>query len=316
MSISEPSDLKGLITANSFSGLPTFFRRHTGTDFSLADIVVYGLPFDQGVSNRPGARFGPRSIREASLQLAWGKVWPWNIDPFEHLGVIDAGDIEYDYGDYAGFREATRERARLVAKAGAIPFSLGGDHGVTLHSLDGLTQITGPLALLHFDAHTDTAEGPEIQHGTMFRHADRSGIVRADRSIQLGIRTDYQTDDAYLRIHAPEVERQDPESTANRIVERVGDLPCYVSFDIDCLDPAFAPGTGTPVPGGLSTLKILEIIRALGQATAGRSFNIVGLDIVEVAPCYDHAQKTALAAVQIAHELLCLLACLRGSRDN
>ncbi|MEO1193136.1 MAG: agmatinase [Pseudomonadota bacterium] len=308
----DASDLKGLITANSFSGLPTFFRRRPGSNFEDADIVVYGLPLDLGVSNRPGARFGPRAIREASLQLSWGTVWPWGFDPFERLAVLDAGDLQYTYGDHAEFREKARAQAQAVAEAGAIPFSLGGDHSVTLESLTGVTQVTGPVALIHFDAHTDTSEGPEVQHGTMFRHASKSGILVAERSVQVGIRTAYEPGDGFLRLHAPEVVREDPAVTAERIVRQVGDLPCYLTFDIDCLDPSFAPGTGTPVPGGLSTLRALEIIRALAKRRLDQGLRIAGLDIVEVAPDYDHAQITALAAVQIAHELLCLLSCQPG----
>lgn len=303
------SDLKGLITANSFSGLQTFFRRHQGLDFQNADVVVYGLPYDLGVSNRPGARFGPRAIREASLQLAWGAVWPWGFDPFDRLAVLDAGDVEYVYGDQVAFNRAAKERAGSIAEAGAIPLSLGGDHSVTLQTLSGLAEKTGPMALIHFDAHTDTGQGPEIQHGTMFRHAAKSGVLVAERSVQVGIRTAYETDDDYLRLHAPEVMNEAATATAQTMRDRVGDLPCYLSLDIDCLDPSFAPGTGTPVPGGLSTLRVLEIVRALGKTSAAAPLNLVGLDIMEVAPCYDHAQMTSLAAAQIAQELLCLMSC-------
>lgn len=316
MATDRNDDLKGPITANSFSGMASFFRRHSGTDYAAADVVVYGLPYDLGVSNRPGSRFGPRAIREASLQLAWGTVWPWGFDPFERLAVLDAGDVEFTYADQEAFRRKARQQARSVAEAGAIPFSLGGDHSVTLESLTGLTAVTGPLALVHFDAHTDTSEGPEVQHGTMFRHASRSGILVAEQSIQIGIRTHYQADDAFLRLHAPDAARQDPAQIARTISQRLGELPCYLTFDIDCLDPSFAPGTGTPVPGGLSTLRVLEIIRAMGSCLPAKGQRIVGLDIVEVAPCYDHAQITSLAAVQIAQELLCLLSCLSPDAND
>ncbi len=304
------STLKGTITANSFSGLPTLFRRHMGNNFDQADVVFYGLPFDLGVSNRPGSRFGPRSIREASMQLSWGEVWPWGFDPFERLATLDAGDIEYVYGDIEEFHEKAVAQAKAVADAGAIPFSLGGDHSVTLYSLRGVTAVKGPVALIHFDAHTDTSVGPEVQHGTMFRHAAEAGILDAGKSIQLGIRTAYLQDDDFLRIHAPEVMSQSPEGTARQIVERVGDMPCYITFDIDCLDPSYAPGTGTPVPGGATTLRILEIFRALAKEPP---LSVVGMDLVEVAPCYDHAQISSLAAVQIAHEMLCLLACRKSA---
>lgn len=301
---------RGPITANSFSGLPTFFRRHASKDFEAADIVVYGLPNDLGTSNRPGARFGPRAIREASLQLSWGDVWPWGFDPFEKLAVIDAGDIEYPYGQQQEFTEAAQERAREVARADAVPFSLGGDHNVTYGSLKGVSEVVGPVALLHFDAHSDTSIGPDTQHGTMFRHALNEGNMIAQNSLQIGIRTAYCDDDAILRLHAPEVMSRAPDEIAGEIVERVGDAPCYLSFDIDCLDPAFAPATGTPIPGGLSTLHVLDVFRALPTLQKGKRPNIVGLDLVEVAPSYDHAQMTSLAAAQIAQELICLIASL------
>ena len=184
------------------------------------------------------------------------------------------------------------------------PFSLGGDHSVTYSSVNGVAEVAGPVALVHFDAHTDTSEGPEVQHGTMFRHAANAGTIVAKKSIQVGIRTAYKDDDDYARLHAPEVMAASPADTAQRIAERAGDLPVYLTFDIDCLDPAFAPGTGTPVPGGLSTLKALDILRALGDQPP---LNIVAMDLVEVAPDYDHAQMTSLAAAQVAHEMLCLV---------
>ncbi|WP_306114837.1 MULTISPECIES: agmatinase [unclassified Roseovarius] len=314
MSKNSTDGFKGPITANSFSGSTTFFRRHAGMNFGDADVVVYGLPYDLGVSNRPGCRFGPRAIREASLQLAWGDVWPWGFDPFDRLAVLDAGDIEYTYAVREEFATAAHDRARDVAAAGAIPFSLGGDHGVTYHSINGVSEVNGPVALVHFDAHTDTSKGPEVQHGTMFRIADEEGTIVADKSIQIGIRTSYLTDDAYLRVHAPDVMNVPAAETAQKILDRVGDMPCYLSFDIDCLDPAYAPGTGTPIPGGISTLQVLEIFRAMGKLCTKQQLNIVGIDIVEVAPCYDHAQTTSLAAVQVAHELLCLLSCAGSGR--
>jgi agmatinase len=305
-------DLKGTITANSFSGLPSFFRRRTGGDFSKADVVVYGLPYDLGTSNRAGTRFGPRSIREASLQLAWGDVWPWGYDPFERLAVLDAGDIEYTYADHDAFTTAAYEQAKAIASAGAIPFSLGGDHSVTYSTLTGVRQVTGPVALLQFDAHTDTSVGPLVQHGTMFRHAANDGDILADKSLQVGIRTSYLKDDAYMRLHAPDAMSMSPKDIAAMIVDRIGSTPCYFTFDIDCLDPAFAPGTGTPIPGGLTTLHVLEVIRALGEQVKDGKIQFVGLDIVEVAPCYDHAQTTSLAAAQIAQEMLCMLAARRA----
>lgn len=313
MSADKDDGLKGLITANAFSGLPTLFRRHHGHEFSNADVVVYGLPYDLGVSNRPGSRFGPRGIREASLQLTWGEVWPWGFDPFDRLAVLDAGDIEYTYSQQHEFAQAAFERAKEVVSVGAVPFSLGGDHSVTYSSLTGVNEVTGPVALLHFDAHTDTTVGPVVQHGTMFRHAADSGHIIADKSLQIGIRTRYLRDDAYARLHAPEAMAMAPADIARMIAERIGSAPCYLTFDVDCLDPAFAPGTGTPIPGGLSTLHVLEIFRALSELGKDARPNIVAIDIVEVAPCYDYAQMTSLAAAQVAHELFCLLAIIKSA---
>jgi len=171
----------------------------------------------------------------------------------------------------------------------------------------GGTAAKGPVALLHFDAHTDTSEGPIEQHGTMFRHAANSGDILAEQSLQIGIRTAYLKDDAYMRLHAPEAMAMDPSDMADLIVDRLGGTPCYLTFDMDCVDPGFALGTGTPIPGGLSTLHVLNVIRALGPHVAKGSITSVGLDLIELAPCYDHAQMTSLAAAQIAQEMLCML---------
>lgn len=299
--------LKGLRTANSFSGMPSFFRRHVAEDFAAADVVVYGLPYDLGTSNRAGSRFGPRAIREASLQLAWGEVWPWGFDPFDRLAVIDAGDIEYPYADPKAFTDAASERARAVAEAGAVPFSLGGDHSVTFGTLNGISEVTGPVALLQFDAHSDTSKGHAGQHGTMFRRGAESGQILADKSLQIGIRTAYLKDDDYMRLHAPDVMAAAPQEVARAIVDRIGETPCYLTFDIDCLDPSYAPGTGTPVAGGLTSDKALKIIRGLVGV------NLIGLDVVEVAPCYDHAEITSLAGATLGLEMLYVIAANRGA---
>ena len=299
--------LKGLRTANSYSGATTFFRREFGTDFENADVVIQGLPFDLGTSNRPGARFGPRGIRSASAQLSWGEIWPWGIDPFEHVAVLDAGDVEFTYGISSDFYTQAATQTEKIIAAGAIPFSLGGDHSITAATLDGVSRIVGPVALLHFDAHCDLTDGHEHQHGSMFRFAAKRGIVKVEHSIQIGLRTPYDASLGYAHVGAAEAVQTPPETLAKRIMDRIGETPCYVTVDIDCLDPAYAPGTGTPIPGGLTTMQLLEILRGLKHS----NLNIVALDLVEVAPDYDHAQITALAAAQISVELLCLISHIR-----
>ena len=263
-----------------------------------------GLPYDLGVSNRPGARFGPRSIREASCQLAWGEIWPWGIDPFEILAVMDAGDIEYSYGNSKEFFKNTLQQTKKIISAGAIPFSLGGDHSISSVPLMEVSKTHGPISLLQFDAHADTGTGPKIQHGTMFKIAADAKTINPRKSIQIGLRTPSDSSLGFKIISAPETLYQSSKSISHKISSILGKSPCYITIDIDCLDPSKAPGTGTPIPGGLTTIKLLEIIRALD----GCQLNIAGFDLVEVAPDYDHGQITSLAASQICIEILCLLA--------
>ena len=304
MSRQNLNKLKGTRTSNSFSSTNTFFRRDYGTIFKDADVVIQGLPYDLGVSNRPGARFGPRSIREASCQLAWGEIWPWGFDPFGILAVMDAGDIEYSYGNSREFFKNVVRQTRKIISAGAIPFSLGGDHSITSAPLMELSKIHGPISLLQFDAHADTGAGPKIQHGTMFKIAANVKTIDPRKSIQIGLRTPSDNSMGFEIISAPETIYKSPKSIGHRISSILGKSPCYITVDIDCLDPSQAPGTGTPIPGGLTTINLLEIIRALD----GSELNLVGFDLVEVAPDYDQGQITSLAASQICIEMLCLLA--------
>ena len=303
MTVEKNNILKGIRTSNSFSGNTTFFRRDFGTDFGNADVVIQGLPYDLGVSNRPGARFGPRSIREASCQLAWGEVWPWGFDPFDKIAVMDTGDIEYSYGNSKEFFRNAAKQTNKIVSAGAIPFTLGGDHSISSALLMEVSKAHGPVSLLQFDAHADTGIGPKIQHGAMFKIAADAGTINPAKSIQIGLRTPFNSTLGFNTITAVEAMYQSSKILSERIETVIGKSACYVSIDIDCLDPSHAPGTGTPIPGGLTTLQLLEILRALG----GTKLNIVGLDLVEVAPDYDHAQITSLAAAQICQESLCLI---------
>ncbi len=294
---------QGMAHTLSFGGATSFFRVPYQTEMTGIDVAVTGVPLDIATTNRSGARLGPRAIRTASASLAWERPWPWVTDPMAALRVIDCGDCEPVDGDLLSVAHIEKHIAHIV-NAGVASFVLGGDHFVAYPSLRAHAAVYGPISLIHFDAHTDTwpSSGNGINHGTMFYQAAHEGIVNTALSTQIGIRT---TNDDTLGFHivsAADVHHISGREIAQQIRERVGNSPVYLTFDIDCLDPAFAPGTGTPVPGGLSSFQALNIIREL------KGINLVGMDIVEVAPAYDHAEITALAAAQIAIELLCLYA--------
>jgi agmatinase len=293
-----------------YSGALSFCRRRYARDLDGVDLAVIGVPFDTATSNRPGCRFGPRGIRAASAQLSWSHAWPSPFDPFARMSVVDWGDIHLDHGHPERVPAQIEAAVGHVIGQGAAALLLGGDHFITYPSLVAHAGRHGPgLSLIQFDAHCDTAivDDTNIDHGTMVYHAAREGVVDARRSIQVGIRTTY-TDPADFVVHdANLVHEQEIDATAARIREVVGDNRCYVTFDIDCLDPAYAPGTGTPVCGGLSTWQAKEILRRLD------GIELVGMDVVEVAPPYDHAEITALAGATLALELVCLMARLRGA---
>jgi agmatinase len=291
-----------------YSGALSFCRRRYARDLAGVDLAVIGVPFDTATSNRPGCRFGPRGIRAASAQLAWSHVWPSPFDPFERLSVVDWGDIDFDYGQPDRIPARIEAAVAHVIGQGTAALLLGGDHFTTWPSLRAHAGKHGPgISLIQFDAHCDTSidDDAGINHGTMFHHAARAGIVDAGRSIQVGIRTTYTDPSDFVVYDANRVHETGIDATVARIREVVGDNRCYLTFDIDCLDPAFAPGTGTPVCGGLSTWQAKEIIRRLD------GIELIGMDVVEVAPPYDHAEITALAGATIALELVCLMARLR-----
>ncbi len=275
-----------------------------------ADVFVIGLPYDLGTSGRAGTRGGPLGIRNASANLRWEeKRWPWDFNVFERLRVADYGELEFPTGNHeALFATVAEHYGRLLA-AGKTTLSFGGDHFVTLPLLRAHHKQFGQLALIHFDAHTDTyaEEGSDYSHGTMFYHAPREGIIDPAKSIQIGIRTEYtESRHEFEVINAAVANDLATEEIVERIHRRVGDMPCYLTFDIDCLDPAYAPGTGTPVSGGLTSDKALKLIRGL------QGINIVGMDLVEVAPSYDHAEITSLAGATLGLEMLYVLGANRG----
>jgi agmatinase len=285
-------------------------RRRYSRDLSGVDVAVTGVPLDLATSNRPGARFGPAAIRRASAQLSWGKPWPWGFNPFDRLAVVDYGDCVFDSGRPEGIPLEIETHARSIVDAGVFLLSLGGDHFVSLPLLRAHRAKHGPLSLVHFDAHSDTwkDEKGRIDHGTMFYHAVQEGLVDPARSVQVGIRTHNDDTLGFTILDARRVLSRPFEETAAAIRKVVGGAPAYFTFDIDCLDPSFAPGTGTPVVGGLTTHAALEILRGLGEV------NFAGGDVTEVAPVYDVGEITALAAATIALEFLCLLAAKKGAR--
>jgi agmatinase len=271
------------------------------------DAVVMGIPYDLGTSGRAGTRSGPNGIRQASANLRWEEQrWPWAFALGDRLKVADYGDVQFSWGDSEDMLTQVEEHAAKITAAGKTLISLGGDHFVTLPLLRGHAKTHGKLALIHFDAHTDTYDEEEkYNHGCMFFRAPREGLIDTSKSIQIGIRTDYdRPNHEFEVIDAHQANEQSVDDTVAAIRARVGDSPAYLTFDIDCLDPAYAPGTGTPVVGGMSTSKILRILQGIAD------LNIVGFDVVEVSPAYDHADITALAGATLALQFLYM----RGSK--
>nr|WP_262926943.1 agmatinase [Vibrio sp. Y2-5] len=286
-----------------YSNAMTFLRQSYQRDplESDADVVVLGVPLDMATSGRPGARMGPDAIRRASVNLAWeGKKFPWDFNLFKRIKLVDAGDLVFDCGDAEDFTYRLEAATSEILKTGKTVLALGGDHFITLPLLRAYAKHYGEMAMIHFDAHTDTyANGSAYDHGTMFYHAPKEGLISPRNSVQVGIRTEYkQEGHGFNVINAMQANDMSADEIVEQIREIVGDKPVYLTFDIDCLDPAFAPGTGTPVCGGLTSDKILKIIRAL------KGINLIGMDVVEVSPPYDQSDLTSLAGATIALELL------------
>ncbi|MFT5721472.1 MAG: agmatinase [Motiliproteus sp.] len=276
---------------------------------STAEVVVSGIPFDMATSGRPGARFGPQGIRRASANLVWeGARWPWDFALDDRLSVADIGDVLFKHGEPQTLVDNLQAHATKILDAGKTMLSFGGDHFVTLPILRAYAAKFGPVALIHVDAHTDTyADGNRYDHGTLFHHAVLEGLLDTEHSIQIGIRTTYSTENHPFEVlDAAWVNDHTPAEVIERIKARVGDRQAYLSFDIDGLDPAFAPGTGTPVAAGMSTDCALKLVRGLVGT------NLIGMDVVEVAPAYDHAEITSLAAATLALEYLYVLATNKG----
>jgi agmatinase len=294
-----------------YGGEATFARLPRLTDVPDADVLIWGVPFDTGVSYRPGARFGPNHVRQSSRLLR-----PYNpaldASPFEARQVADAGDLgvnPFDIGEAiatieAGARNLSGTRRTLV--------TVGGDHTIALPLLRVQHERHGSVAVLHFDAHLDTWDtyfGAPHTHGTPFRRAAEEGLIDFEHSMHVGIRgplysrldLDESEKMGFAAVHCQDFARRPLDEVIARIRTRLGDRPVYASIDIDVLDPGFAPGTGTPEAGGLSSRELLEVLRGL------EGLNLVGADVVEVAPAYDHAEITGIAAAHIVYELLSIL---------
>jgi agmatinase len=303
-----------------FAGPPTFALLPRRDEVEHCDVAVVGVPFDSGTSYRPGARFGPAAIRQGSRLLR-----PWHpaleVAPLSEQQVADAGDIACNPFD---IKEAVDQieagAASLLRGAGRL-LALGGDHTIAYPLLRVTRQRFGPVALVHFDAHLDTWQtyfGAPITHGTPFRRAAEEGLFLQERSLHVGIRgplyarrdIDEDAELGFRIVHAMELEQSGVAGVVERIRDRVGDAPLYVSIDIDVLDPAHAPGTGTPEAGGLTSRELLGILRGLA------GIPLVGADVVEVSPAYDHAEMTAIAAAHVAYELLALMLIGEPGRDQ
>lgn len=293
----------GLGYENPFAGVISFLRRPLRKDLAGVDLAVTGVPFDQAVTHRPGTRFGPRAIREASTLMAGDAPYGWGYSPLERFVVADAGDMAFDYAAMADVPGRIEAHVGRILEAGATSLVLGGDHSIALPSLRAHAAKHGPVALVQFDAHPDTWSDDDptrVDHGTFVYKALKEGLIDPARSVQIGTRVEVEdeADHGIARFDARAVHAG--VDVVGEVLRIVGDAPVYLSFDIDVLDPAFAPGTGTPVWGGLSTAQIAVLLRGLA------GINLVGMDVVEVSPPYDHANVTALAGAHVAYDLIAL----------
>jgi len=294
-------------------GIPTFMRLPASRELDGIQVAIAGVPFDSGTSFRSGARFGPRAIRNASLML-WGYNAVLDVDPLEMLQVVDYGDLEVLPVDIRASNELVTRQASQVLDQGVTLIALGGDHSVSLPLLRAHAAKYGRMAVLHFDSHPDTWQsefsGQPYSHGTSFRRAIEEGLIDTRAYLQVGLRgptsTSHDLQDARdlgaICLEIGHVQDMGIPVVIDTIRTTVGKRPLYISLDIDCVDPAFAPGTGTPEVGGLSSYQALQLVRGL------KGLNLVGFDLVEVSPPYDHSEITAILAANLVFEFLSLLA--------
>ena len=296
-----------------FAGPSTFARLPELRDVSHCDVAIVGIPFDAGTSYRPGARFGPQAIRQASRHLRTQYHPAYDTEPFAEQQVADAGDIACNpYNIEKAVVEIQKAATELLGKVDRI-ISLGGDHTIALPLLRAVNHHHGQVALVHFDAHLDTWDtyyGAPYTHGTPFRRAAEEKLFLESASMHVGIRgplysrEDLKNDEelGFKVIHCDEFQSEGIEHVVKRIRDRVGDNPMYLSIDIDVLDPAHAPGTGTPEIAGMTTRELVGVLRGLA------GLNIISADVVEVSPAYDHAELTSLSAATTVFEITNLFA--------
>ena len=297
-----------------YAGPSTFARLPELRDVEDCDVAIIGVPFDAGTSYRPGARFGPQSVRQASRQLRTNYHPNYDVEPFKVQQVADAGDIACNPFDIdEAIKQIEKGSTELLQKVGSI-VTIGGDHTIALPLLRSINKkVGGPVALVHFDAHLDTWDtyfGAPYTHGTPFRRAREEKLFLDDASMHIGIRGPlYSTNDlkndrelGFKTIHCDEFQTNTIDQIVKRIKDRIGNNPLYISIDIDVLDPAHAPGTGTPEVAGMTTREILNVLRGLAGS------QLVSADVVEVAPAYDHAELTSTAAATIVYELINIIA--------
>lgn len=301
--------------APRFQGAYSFMRLPLSRDLSKADVVIAGVPFDLGVMHRPGARFGPRAIRQASAQVRQYPMTAENLwGPFRELRVLDYGDVNIEAAYIEHNVTLIQAFFQPIFAAGVTPIALGGDHTISLPILRACAAVYGPLSLLHFDAHPDYwtyPQGRPYHHGSVFRIAHEEGLIALDRSVQVGIRgtismaiVDECRAAGFHLLTADQFAQQGVAATLAQIRQRLRG-PVYLSLDIDAADPAFAPGTGTPEVAGLTSRELMQLVRGLA------GLPIVAYDLVEVAPPYDHAEITSLLAANLAYEFLELCAAAR-----
>ncbi|CAH0530074.1 agmatinase [Vibrio hippocampi] len=299
-------------TLPRYSGIATFMRCDYVPELQDVDIALVGVPFDGGVTNRTGTRHGPREIRnQSSLMRIINQAT--GVAPFELCRVADVGDVLPDSPfELVKAHQSIELFFKQIKASGALPIAAGGDHSISLPILRALAQ-DGPVALIHFDAHCDTGDnyfGSKFHHGSPFKIAVEENLIDPKRTIQIGIRGSLNDKDMWRFSHETgmrvlymdECVELGVEGILQQIKQTIGDTPAYVTFDVDCLDPAFAPGTGTPEMGGFTSIEALQLIRGL------QDVNVIGADVVEVSPPFDPTGNTALVGATIMFELLCIAA--------
>jgi agmatinase/guanidinopropionase len=304
-----------------YHGIPSFMRLPASREFDGVDVAIVGIPFDSGASNRPGTRFGPRKIREASL-LLWGYNQVLGVAPTEALNIVDYGDVSTIAVDINATMENITSEVKGILENDVTVVAFGGDHSISLPLLRAHASKFGPPAVIHFDSHPDTWDwefkDQPYSHGTPFRRAIEEELIDTSAYLQIGIRgpTSWANDLSNAEEMGAKI------LTIDRVFEMgipaviaemratIRERPVYVSLDIDSVDPAFAPGTGTPEVGGLTSYQMLQLVRGM------RGLNIIGFDLVEVSPPYDHGEITAILASNLAFEFISLLAIAQGAKET